>query len=147
VTAQQGRWEVRFDPYDLSQIWVRNHRGVGWIRAEWTHLPMVSAPFADFTWRHARQRAAAAGTGPVDETQIARTLAELLDRAGAGPADKADQRVVARTRAAARPVEPIELPVRTEDDFDDDTSVDEEELGTVIPFGVFDAHAEAQRWP
>lgn len=148
VTAQRGRWEVRFDPYDLSQIWVRNHHHGGWLRAVWTHLPMVSAPFADFTWRHARQNAAA-NSGQVDETSVAQALSDLLTRAGDGPAaaEPADRRVAARTRAAARPViEPVEL-AAIDEDFDDDSDVDDEELETVIPFGVFDARAEAQRWP
>lgn len=144
VNAQRGRWEVRFDPYDLSQIWVRNHHHGGWLRAVWTHLPMVSAPFADFTWRHARQNTA----GQADETSIARTLADLLTRAGDGPAEAADRRIAARTQAATRHrvAEKI-APPTADDDFEDGNTVDDEELGTVIPFGVFDAHAEAQRWP
>ncbi|WP_281252470.1 hypothetical protein [Lentzea kentuckyensis] len=43
-------------------------------------------------------------------------------------------------------IEPVEL-AAVDEEFDDDSVVDEEELGTVIPFGVFDARAEAQRWP
>jgi putative transposase len=111
---------VRFDPYDLSQIWVREHRTPdgGFLRAVWTHLPMVSAPFADFTWRHATQLTAAGGQ-PVDETEIARTLDELLTRAGDGPAG--DQRVVARTRAATAARHPVEPEPEPKDDgFDDD---------------------------
>jgi hypothetical protein len=153
VAARSGKWEVRFDPYDLTQVWVRNHHepGGGFIRAAWTHLPMVSAPFADFTWRHAR-RATAAGGEPVDETAVARTLDELLTRAGAGPA-AADGRVAARTRAAteARPHAALTEPDRLVDEGDvadgfDDEAAEDEEMGTVIPFGVFDAHEEARRW-
>ncbi|MFB4284279.1 Mu transposase C-terminal domain-containing protein, partial [Nonomuraea sp. MTCD27] len=101
IQAHKGLWEVRYDPYDATQIWVRDHHAGGWLRAVWTHLPMVSAPFADFTWRHARQVA-----GPdASETEIARTLDDLLTRAADGPADsaasKTDQRVIARTRAAS----------------------------------------------
>nr|WP_256938720.1 Mu transposase C-terminal domain-containing protein [Rhodococcus qingshengii] len=43
VTAHNGAWEVRYDPYDLSQVFVRNHHEGGWIRATWTHLPTPSA--------------------------------------------------------------------------------------------------------
>ena len=86
VNAQNGKWKVRFDPYDLSQIWIRDHRGEdgGFIRAVWTRLPMVLAPFAHFTWRRARELTTSTGE-PVDETAIARTLDDLLGRAGAGP--------------------------------------------------------------
>jgi transposase InsO family protein len=151
VHAQRGKWEVRFDPYDLSQVWVRNHHDGGWIRAVWTHLPMISAPFADFTWRHARQRTAGTSTDQVDETSVARTLNEIPTRAGAGPAaaPAGDRRIAARTRAAAeaRPtVEPVELAAAADDDFDDENTIDDEELGTVVPFGVFDAHEQARRW-
>ena len=173
ITAQRGRWEVRFDPYDLSQVWVRNHHHGGWLHAEWTHLPMVTAPFADFTWRHARRLATDAEGRAPDETGIARALAQLLTRAGEGPDTQTprDRHVAARTRAAAttRPhIEPLAL-VTTTDDFLDEASADDEsdvacedldsddvdsegldcddQEATVIPFGVFDAHAEAQRWP
>lgn len=153
VSPRKGRWEVRYDPYDATQIWVRDHHKGGWLRAIWTHLPMVSAPFADFTWRHARQLA-----GPdANETQIAQALDNLLTRvSSAVPAnanDRVDQRVVARTQAAAtthRPsLEPVDLSAPPEDDVDDDfdeEDSDQQELGKVIPFGIFDARAEAQRW-
>lgn len=72
VAAKQGLWEVRHDPYDLTHVWVRNHRDGGWVRAGWTHLPMVAAPFADFTWRHARQQATFEPAGEPDETATAR---------------------------------------------------------------------------
>ncbi|WP_031032491.1 Mu transposase C-terminal domain-containing protein, partial [Streptomyces sp. NRRL WC-3725] len=31
VAVQRGKWEVHYDPHDLSHIFVRNHRGEGWI--------------------------------------------------------------------------------------------------------------------
>ena len=58
LAAREGRWEVHYDPYDLTRIWVRNHHRGGWITVPWTHLAMVAQPFADFTWRHARKIAA-----------------------------------------------------------------------------------------
>uniref|UniRef100_UPI00355740C9 hypothetical protein n=1 Tax=Rhodococcus qingshengii TaxID=334542 RepID=UPI00355740C9 len=62
---------------------------------------------------------------------------------------KADRKVAARTRAAASQrasAEPVDLRVLNGgDDFDEDSG-DEGEVGTVIPFGVFDAAAEAERW-
>ena len=79
-------------PYDLSQVYVRTPDG--WVTAPWTHLPMVAAPFADFTWRHARKLAAQAGRDATNETEVARVLDELLTRAQAGPpADKATARL------------------------------------------------------
>jgi hypothetical protein len=113
----------------------------GWITVPWTHLPMVGAPFADFTWRHARRLTADRGGDAGNETDVARVLDELLTRAEHGP-DRASAKVTARTRAiggaARRPAleqHPAPAPV-----------VDEVPDAEVIPFGVFDADAEAERW-
>ncbi len=59
VTAKRGLWEVHYDPDDLSQVFMPTPDG--WVTAPWTDLPMVAAPFADFTWLHARRLAAQAG--------------------------------------------------------------------------------------
>ncbi|MGA4851289.1 Mu transposase C-terminal domain-containing protein [Streptomyces sp. G5(2025)] len=59
ITAKRGLWEVHYDPYDLSQVFVRTPGG--WVTAPWTQWPLVNAPFADFTWQHARRLAAEAG--------------------------------------------------------------------------------------
>jgi hypothetical protein len=146
VTAQNGLWEVHYDPYDLSRVWVRNHRDGGWLQAAWTHLPMVTAPFADFTWRHARQATAAAGQ-PFDEAAAAKALDDLLRRAGDGPApaDPASQRVAARTRAAAsthRPPQTSEPGPGEEDE----SGPSDDGTPPAVAFGIFDAHAEAERW-
>jgi putative transposase len=146
-TSKGKLWEVHYHPYDLSQVFVRNHRDGGWITADWTHLPMVGAPFADFTWRAARQLVAQRGGDDTNETAIARALDDLLTRAGNGPdSDPRQRRVVARTRAGARPTPlacaddatPDPVPADDVDDVDDvDTP-----LATVIPFGVFVAGDE-----
>ena len=120
----------------------------GWITAPWTHLPMISAPFADFTWRHARKLAAQVGRDDTNQTEVARVLDELLTRAQAGPpADKATARVAARTRvaAAAHRPPPREEPAAVTSDSDNDAGGGGQ-LAAVVPFGVFDADAEASRW-
>jgi hypothetical protein len=35
VTSRDGQWEVRYDPLDLTQVWVRDHRNSGWLVAPW----------------------------------------------------------------------------------------------------------------
>ena len=106
---------------------------------------MVAAPFAEFTWRHARTLAAERGRDDTNETEVARVLDDLLTRAQAGPVDKLSDRVAARTRVAAAahrpPPRDDATPPRTERqpaDGDGDGP-----LATVIPFGIFDADAEA----
>ncbi|MFF3693792.1 Mu transposase C-terminal domain-containing protein [Streptomyces sp. NPDC002221] len=141
-TAKRGLWEVHYDPYDLSQVFVRTQRG--WITVPWIHQPLVNAPFADFTWQHARRLAAAAGLDDTQETAVARVLDNLLTRAHHGP-DKRTARIVGRTRAGAathRPPAPRTEPNPARTDNDDT----HKPAATVVPFGVFDAHAEADRW-
>ena len=33
VQSRGGRWEVHYDPYDVTAVWVRNHHHGGWITA------------------------------------------------------------------------------------------------------------------
>ncbi|MEU2130496.1 Mu transposase C-terminal domain-containing protein [Streptomyces sp. NPDC018352] len=137
--AKRGLWEVHYDPYDLSQVFVRTQQG--WITAPWVHLPLVNAPFADFTWQHARRLAAEAGLDSANEAAVARVLDALLTRAEHGP-DARTAKVAARTRAGAashRPPAPRTAP----EPAPSDSSTEPAE---VIPFGVFDVHAEAERW-
>ena len=146
ITARRGLWEVHYDPYDATQVFVRTTDG--WVTAPWTHLPMVAAPFAEFTWRYARRLAAEKGRDDTNETEVARVLDELLTRAEAGPVDKLTDRITGRARvagAAHRPPPreddtPSETPGTTGQDSRDGPLV------TVIPFGVFDADAEAEKW-
>ncbi|MFI6100835.1 Mu transposase C-terminal domain-containing protein [Lentzea sp. NPDC051213] len=139
IAAKNNRWEIHYDPYDLSRVFVRTPEG--WVTATWTHLPLVAAPFADFTWRHARTLAPVGAT----EAEIARVLDDLLTRAQTGPQDKASARVVARTRTAAAAHRP-QLPAPV-DVVDEPASAPNPAPGAqVIPFGVFDADAEAERW-
>jgi transposase InsO family protein len=146
VNAKRGLWEVHYDPYDLTQVFVRTSDG--WITAPWTHLPMVSAPFAEFTWRHARTLTAEKGLDDANETEVARVLDDLLTRAQAGPVDKRSDRVAARTRVAAAshrpPCGPADAP--TNPPQDEPAAGADGPLATVIPFGIFDADAEAAKW-
>ncbi|MFI2242519.1 Mu transposase C-terminal domain-containing protein [Streptomyces chrestomyceticus] len=45
--AKKGLWEVHYDPYDISHVFVCTTGG--WITAPWVHLPLVDALVADFT--------------------------------------------------------------------------------------------------
>ncbi|MGK5545485.1 Mu transposase C-terminal domain-containing protein [Streptomyces sp. URMC 127] len=140
--AKRGLWEVHYDPYDLSRVFVRTTSG--WITAPWVHLPLVNAPFADFTWDHARRLAAAAGLDDTNETAVARVLDALLTRAEHGP-DLRSARVIGRTRTVAALPAPTATP-ETENTPDPEPDSAAAPSAEVVPFGVFDAHAEAERW-
>ncbi len=171
VAARRGLWEIRYDPYDISRIWVRNHHDQGFLEATWTHLRTAPAPFGELTWAHAREILAARGSDPVTEAEIAAAAADLLDRAG-------DRPVRAGTGAAARPpaaasstalaagrrahrghrrpaVAPPRLPAGGDqdpagpaDDRDGQPTEAEAEAtpAPVIPLPLFDARKEAEKW-
>lgn len=132
ITAQGDRWEVHYDPYDVTRIWVREHRAGRWVAANWTHKAMIGQPFAEFTWRQAQAIVAERHGDSSDQRQIAAALADLLARAGAGSAK--DRRVVARQHAAPSviptpPPTPAPVPERGA-------------TGPITPFGVFDPDEE-----
>jgi transposase InsO family protein len=143
VDAKGGLWEVHYDPYDLSQVWVREARTGQWITAPWTHRHLVSAPFADFTWRRARELLALRGADDTDQAAVASIVERLLTRAETGP----DRRIAARTRAALEPARPTPAlppaPLDEPDDEDENTGVSTP--SNVIPFGVFDAFTDGSR--
>ncbi|MGK3093566.1 Mu transposase C-terminal domain-containing protein [Streptomyces sp. WAC01490] len=134
ITAKRGLWEVHYDPYDLSQVFVRTQQG--WITVPWLHLPLVNRPFADFTWQHARRLAAEAGLDDTDEAAVARVLDELLARGEHGP-DTRSAKVASRPRLAAAVRAQATAP---------ETEHEALPPVPVADFGVFDAHAEAERW-
>jgi putative transposase len=145
--AKRGLWPVHYDPYDVTRVWLRTPDG--WVIVPWTHQAMVTAPFADFTWRHARQLAAARGLDARNEADVARVLDDLLTRAGQPP-ERASARIRARTRAAVSST--VHVLVRDEPDLAeaeddvDELDGDDDWIAKVIPFGMFDPEAEADRW-
>ena len=153
VSEKNGSWEVRFDPHDITRIWVRDHLGDGgWILAPWTHLRAAPAPFGEQAWEHARKMLARRGQDLATEGEIARAAAALLDRAGQGPPrgpeERRDRKAAARARAesAAGPSVPEEalqpaVPPSWDNGEDDDGP-----LADVIPLGIFDAREEAKKW-
>jgi transposase InsO family protein len=152
VTAKKNLWEVHYDPYDISRVWVRNHRDGGWIMATWKHLRSAPVPFGELAWQHARRVLTERGHHTATEAEIAQAAADLLDTAEHGPPDKPeatrqDRRVAGRTRATAPATwaRPQPLPDDPAPGIDDAQDPDED-LAPVIPLPVFDAREEAKRW-
>jgi putative transposase len=151
VNARKGLWEVHYDPYDVTRIWVRNHHDNSWIQASWTHLRTGPAPFGEQVWDHARQMLARRGQDPATEAEIAQAAHALLDTAERGPGrdkpTKKDRKIVGRARAvsAAERPQPASQPPPPPA-WDDAEEEDGDQLAQVIPLGIFDAHEEAKRW-
>ncbi|MFC7866814.1 Mu transposase C-terminal domain-containing protein [Streptomyces murinus] len=144
VVEKKGLWEIHYDPYDISRIWVRDRQGDRWITVFWKHLRRVGVPFGELAWDHACEQVPG-GT----EEQIADAAAALLRRAHAGPAlekgpaAKRSRRVAARTRAIT-PERPIPDPPAAEPAPDEEPDT---ELAKVIPLGLFDPLANPWRRP
>ncbi|MFJ3307838.1 Mu transposase C-terminal domain-containing protein [Streptomyces sp. NPDC086549] len=139
VRAKRGLWEVHRDPYDVSRIWVRNHRGDGeWVPATWKHLNRAPVPFGDLAWDHVSHQLPRA-----TEAEIADAVAALLTRAHGGPQTeqdpkpgKRDRRVAARTKAAG-PLTPAPV-AGAQTDPEDEADEGEHSMAEVIPLGLFD---------
>ncbi|MGQ4485360.1 Mu transposase C-terminal domain-containing protein [Streptomyces sp. SAS_281] len=151
-------WEVHYDPYDISRIWVRNHREGGWITAIWRHLRTAPMPMGELAWDHARRVLAERGADPVTEEEIAQAAVALLDRAADGPRDTAgrpsgrsrkDRKVAARTRTTSAPSWPRPAPATPAEPPPPDAEEPEEgegALADVVPLGIFDTRKEAEKW-
>jgi len=156
VDSHNGKWEVHYDPYDVSRIWVRNHHDDGWLAATWTHLRSTPVPFGETLWRHARTVVERRGTQKAQQDEIAEVAEDLLDRAAAGPADrpKAERRVTGRNNAAhagrSWPAPPpsgvCDPPPAAQQLAPAAAAIDDDETADVIPLPVFDARKEAQTW-
>ncbi len=154
VAVRKGLWEVHYDPYDVTRIWVRGDHDAGWITVPWTQLKSAAVPFGEATWDHARRLLARRGESPATEQEIAKAAAALLDRAeqataaGGGPAKK-DRRAAARARATAAPAWPRPdagpADPATAASEPDNTEDDALPAARITPLGIFDPFEEAGR--
>jgi hypothetical protein len=148
VASRKGLWEVHYDPYDISRVWVRDHWNGGWITVFWTQLHRVAAPFGEMAWDHARKSLPGA-----TEAELADAVEDLLTRAGQGPGgrdlpgpapSKRDRRVAGRTRAvqpaAQAGPEPQEDPAGGEPDEEESSQA------VIVPMPIFDPFREAEKW-
>jgi hypothetical protein len=102
-----GKWPIRVDPRDLSQVFFHDPYGGAWHRLRWNHALTGTEPFTDVTLREVKQILAERGHNPRDERQIAEALWQLQDRTDATEAATAKTRWARirdadRARAAAR---------------------------------------------
>jgi putative transposase len=155
VAARKGLWEVHYDPYDVTRVWVRNHHQGGWITVPWTQLKAAAAPFGEAAWDQARRLLARRGQDPATEAEIAQAAAALLDKAeraaaGQNMPSKKDQRAAARARAAAVPGWPRPDTGPAAPDAQAGGPGSGQDTGPpaeVIPLPIFDPFAEAgKRW-
>lgn len=51
----RGRWEVRWDPVDVTRIWVRDHIAKRWLEATWALGRLVETPISSVDLRRAQR--------------------------------------------------------------------------------------------
>jgi hypothetical protein len=113
-SGNKKKWEVHYDPYDITVVWMRDHRSEEWITVPWVYRSLAGQPFGLALWEHAR-RITTERSGPRPaEADIARNLADLLNRAHGPDLTLEEAKVVAVD--ANRPVRP-----RAEDPDDGST--------------------------
>ena len=146
VTARRGLWEVHYDPYDATQVFVRTPDG--WVTVavdapadggravRRVHLaPRPRSGRRTGPRRHQRDRGRAGARRPADP------------RAGrpGRQAQRPDRRPHPRRRSRA-PATDRETTPRLPEPGKPADGDDDGPPATVIPFGIFDADAEAERW-
>jgi len=115
------KWEVHYDPYDATVVWLRDHRTGEWITVPWVYRSLAGQPFGLALWEHARQMTIGRSGPRPPEADIARNVADLLSRAHGQDLTPAEAKAVAVD--ANRPVRP--QPKELQDSADSPESDDE----------------------
>uniref|UniRef100_UPI003F58B171 Mu transposase C-terminal domain-containing protein n=1 Tax=Mycolicibacterium obuense TaxID=1807 RepID=UPI003F58B171 len=103
LPANDG-WEVRYDPYRLQSIFVRDHfRGV-WIEAEWTLAKQTLAPFSLDVLRAARQAMRSR-----NDNATGFDLLSEINRIQAGGARTVKEQRAAKRDSVNKPVVPLSV--------------------------------------
>ena len=53
--GSRKKWEVHYDPYDITTVWMRDHRSNEWITVPWAYRSLAGQPFGLALWEHARR--------------------------------------------------------------------------------------------
>jgi hypothetical protein len=102
--GNRKRWEVHYDPYDITVVWLRDHRSDTWVTVPWVYRSLAGQPFGLALWEHARRMTVDRSGPRPAEADIARHVAALLDRAHGQALTKDEARAIAVD--ANRPVHP-----------------------------------------
>ncbi|MDV3245715.1 Mu transposase C-terminal domain-containing protein [Mycobacterium avium subsp. hominissuis] len=109
----RGRWEIRYDPYRLQSVFVRDHRQGRWIEAEWTLARRALAPFSLDVLRAARK-----AVDRRDETAPAVDVLAEINRIQTSGANTTRERKAAQRDSVNTPVVPGKVVADTAEDLD-----------------------------
>jgi hypothetical protein len=102
--GNRKKWEVHYDPYDITVVWLRDHRSDEWITVSWVYRSLAAQPFGLALWEHARRMTTERSGPRPAEADIARNVADLLNRAHGQGLTPEETKAVAVD--ANRPVRP-----------------------------------------
>lgn len=112
--GNRSKWEVHYDPYDITVIWLRDHGADQWITLPWVYRSLAGQPFGLALWDHVRRMTTEQTGSRPAEADIARNVADLLARAHGQDLSREDARAIAIE--ANRPAHP-KLPADEDPDF------------------------------
>jgi hypothetical protein len=160
VAGRGGKWEIRYNPHDVRQIWVRLPDGE-LTDIPWIHRDHVHRPFDERTWQHIRTVALHGNHGDAEqyEADLTGALDQLMRRVHSGHATRTEQALLARTAhvpvlAARAGDHGTEAPVGSPAQLDENDSIDDlDDLpdddirpAPAAGFGLYNAHEEAATW-
>jgi transposase InsO family protein len=96
-----GAWPVRYDPRDMTQVYLHDPYTGDWHTLRWTHALTGLEPFTDITLRQVKQELRERGRNPEDQEAVLDALLDLQNRTDAAEASTAHSRR-ARARDAER---------------------------------------------
>jgi Mu transposase, C-terminal len=102
--GNQKKWEVHYDPYDVTVVWLRDHKANKWITVPWVYRSLAAQPFGLALWEHARRMTIDRSGSRPAEAEIARNVADLLSRASGRGMSSDEAKAVAIN--ANRPAHP-----------------------------------------
>ncbi|AIY00234.1 hypothetical protein ART_0635 [Arthrobacter sp. PAMC 25486] len=162
MKALNGLWEVKYDPYDIACVWIRNPQDGGWITAYWRQLSSGAQPFGDDIWNYARQVVAERGITTPSESEVKTAVEAILDKASppAKPAarQRKNQRAAARNKAAinsqrtrpglGKPLQEAKPPATLVPTIEPapDQEQDSPPVAKIIPLKIYDPQKEADKW-
>lgn len=137
--GNRKRWEVHYDPYDITVVWLRDHRSSEWVTVPWVYRSLAGQPFGLALWEHAR-RITMDRSGPRPaEADIARNVADLLDRAHGTGLSPGDAKAVAiDANRPAHPEPEPEDPAAAAEDGSETEQSEPDATGGPDAYEVFD---------
>lgn len=147
----RDRWEVRYDPYRLNEVYVRDHEQQRWIRAPWTLADQTAGPFSVDVLQAARRAVARRQAG--QERSAVALLAEVNRISTQLVHDNAAERSASRRQSPASlpgTIEPLATvpDIRVADEVDPPSSTwvaDDDAVRNVRGDGTAPAPAPAKK--